>query len=126
MIPEEWKTKSELVQELSALRRRVAEFERASHNIKLKGDLISERQSTRAIPQATKLLTRTEMKVLHSILDGKSNKEIANLFHRSVRTIEVHRSHIMRKFGVDNLVDLVKRAAVMGLVDLPKNLYDRG
>jgi len=70
-------------------------------------------------PRATKLLTRTEMKVLRFILDGISNKEIANLLHRSVRTIEIHRSHIMRKLGADNLVDLVKRAAAMGLVDLP-------
>ena len=121
MIPEEWKTKSELVQELSALRRRVAEFERASHSFKQKGDLLSERQSTRANPRVAKLLTRTETKVLRLILDGKSNKEIANLLHRSVRTVEVHRSHIMHKLGVDNLVDLVKRAAAMGLVDLPVN-----
>ena len=40
------------------------------------------------------------------------------LLHRSSRTIEVHRAHIMHKLGVDNLVDLVKRVAVMGLVDL--------
>ncbi|MFH1884016.1 MAG: LuxR C-terminal-related transcriptional regulator, partial [Planctomycetota bacterium] len=50
---------------------------------------------------------------------GKSNKEIAYLLHRSVRTIEVHRSHLMRKLDVDNVVDLVKRAAMMGLVELP-------
>jgi len=118
MIPEEWKTKFELFQELSVLRRRVAEFERASRDLKQKGDLLSERQSTRANPQVAKLLTRTETKVLHFILDGKSNKEIANELHRSVRTVEVHRSHIMRKLGADNLVELVKRAAAMGLVDL--------
>jgi len=118
MIPEEWKSKSELVQELSALRRRVAEFERASRSLKQKGDLLSERQSTRTNPRVAKLLTRTEMKVLHFILDGKSNKEIAHELHRSVRTVEVHRSHIMRKLGVDNLVDLVKRAAAMGLFDM--------
>ncbi|MFQ6036310.1 MAG: response regulator transcription factor [Sedimentisphaerales bacterium] len=131
MIPQEGKTKSELVQELSNLRRRVAEFEQASYSFKQKGDLLSERgpsrhssrlgtqrQSTHANPGVAQLLTRSEMKVLHFILDGKSNKEIANLLHRSVRTVEVHRSHIMRKLEVDNLVDLVKRAAAMGLVDL--------
>ncbi len=121
MMPEEWKTKSELVEELGALRRRVAEFERVSHKLKRKGDLISERQSTRANPRLTKSLTRTEINVLRFILDGKSNKEIAHLLHRSVRTIEVHRSHIMRKFSVDNLVDLVKQAAMMGLIDLPNS-----
>jgi len=66
-----------------------------------------------------KPLTESEMKVLKLIIDGKSNKEIANLLHRSVRTIEVHRGHLMRKLDVANVVDLVKRAAMMGLVDLP-------
>ena len=74
-----------------------------------------------ADPLLGKLLTRTEMKVLRFILKGKSNKEIAYLRNRSIRTIEDQRSHIFRKFGVDNLVDLTKRAAEMGLVDLPAN-----
>ena len=77
------------------------------------------KRTTLAESVVGKLLTKTEMKVLRLILD--SNKKIARLLHRSVRTIEDHRSHIFRKFGVDNLVDLVKRAAEMGLVDLPKN-----
>jgi len=64
-----------------------------------------------------KLLTAAEMRVLRLILDGKSNSEIAFLRHRSARTIEVHRSHIMKKLGVYNVVDLVKRATVMGLVE---------
>ena len=63
-------------------------------------------------------LTRNETKILQLIIDGKSNKEIANLLHRSARTVEVHRTHLMHKLGVDNLVDLVKRVASMGLVDL--------
>jgi len=64
-------------------------------------------------------LTKTEMEVLCLILDGKSNKEAARLLHRSVRTIEDHRSHIMHKLGVNNVVDLVKRATAMGIIDLP-------
>ncbi len=66
-----------------------------------------------------KPLTESEMIVLKLVITGKSNKEIAYLLHRSVRTIEVHRSHLMRKLDVDNIVDLVKRAAMMGLVELP-------
>lgn len=66
-----------------------------------------------------KPLTESEMKVLKLIIDGKSNKEIAHILHRSVRTIEVHRGHLMSKLDVDNVVDLVKRAAMMGLVELP-------
>ena len=66
-----------------------------------------------------KPLTKKEMAVLRLIADGKSNKEIAHLFHRSLRTIELHRHHLMVKLGVDNIVDLLERAAQMGLVELP-------
>lgn len=64
-------------------------------------------------------VTKQEMRVLQLIVGGHSNKEIAGLLHRSVRTIEVHRSRIMHKLDVENLIDLLKRAAELGLVDLP-------
>jgi two-component system response regulator TtrR len=69
-------------------------------------------------PDLGNSLTRTEKKILQLVIEGMSNKEIAVLLHRSSRTIEVHRAHIMHKLGVDNLVDMVKRVATMGLIDL--------
>jgi PAS domain S-box-containing protein len=68
---------------------------------------------------AAQPLTETEIKVLKSIVKGMSNKEIAQLFHRSIRTIENHRAHIMKKLRIDSSVELVKRAVEMELVDLP-------
>jgi two-component system response regulator FixJ len=62
-----------------------------------------------------KSLTKKEVAVLRLILQGHSNKEIAQILHRSIRTIEDHRRHIMRKLNVDSIVELVKRAAIMGL-----------
>jgi two-component system response regulator FixJ len=62
-------------------------------------------------------LTRSEVGILKLVIEGKSSKEIANILHRSIRTVEVHRSRIMQKLGVNNLIDLVKRAVMMGLVD---------
>jgi two-component system response regulator FixJ len=64
-----------------------------------------------------KPLTKTEKRVIRLILQGKSNKEISTILHRSIRTIEVHRNRIMHKLGADNLVELVKRAAAMGLIE---------
>lgn len=58
-------------------------------------------------------LTRTEAEVLRLIVDGRGNKEIARLRHRSVRTIEDQRRCIMRKFGVDNPVDLIREVAIV-------------
>ena len=63
-------------------------------------------------------LTTAEKKVLKFVLKGLSSKEIAKALNRSERTIEVHRLHIMKKAGVDNLVDLVKCAVQMGLVEI--------
>lgn len=65
-----------------------------------------------------KQLSKAEITVLRLILQGRSNKETAHILNRSVRTIEVHRSHIMHKIDVDNVVDLVKKATAMGLGDI--------
>jgi DNA-binding NarL/FixJ family response regulator len=70
---------------------------------------------TRHHPPVNKVLTKTEMGILRLILDGKSNKEIARLRNRSVRTAEDQRRSIMHKLGVDNSVDLVKQVAVVRL-----------
>lgn len=69
-------------------------------------------------PHLGKPLTRAEASILRLIIKGNSNREIANLLNRSVRTIEVHRAHLMQKLGVDNVIDLVKLGATMGLVNL--------
>ena len=63
-------------------------------------------------------LTHTEANVLKMVLAGRSNKEIATLLKRSPRTVETHRAHMMEKLGAENLVELTKRAAIMGLLDL--------
>lgn len=61
-------------------------------------------------------LTRTEMKVLYLILDGKNSREIATVLHRSPRTIEVHRGHLMQKMGATSVIELLRRAVDLGLI----------
>ncbi len=53
-------------------------------------------------------LSKTERQVLHLILQGQTTAEAARTFHRSRRTIEVHRSHIMRKLQANGMVDLIR------------------
>ena len=65
-----------------------------------------------------KSLTKKEMIILRLILQDKSNKEVAQILHCSVRTVEVHRSHIMHKLDVSSVVELVNRAATMGLLPI--------
>lgn len=69
----------------------------------------------------SKPLTKRESQILKYLIDGKNNREIAESLHRSVRTIEVHRYRIMQKFNVESIVDLIKKAAVLGLIEMPNN-----
>ncbi len=59
-------------------------------------------------------LSCIETQVLREILDGKTNKEIAHRFHRSIRTIEAHRRDIMRKLSTKNVAQLIRKASAWG------------
>jgi two-component system, NarL family, response regulator DegU len=61
-------------------------------------------------------LTRREKELLRMIIDGKSNKDIADSQDKSVRTIETHRFNIMKKLGVTNAIDMVNKAVKENLV----------
>ena len=75
-------------------------------------------QSASTDPSLDTPLTQAETTVLTLVLDGKSSKEIAKVLHRSTRTIEWHRSHVMRKLKAENMLDLVRRVVAMGLIDI--------
>jgi two-component system response regulator FixJ len=61
-------------------------------------------------------LTRAERRILYHVLEGRNNREIAAALHRSPRTIEVHRHHLMQKLGAANIIELLQRAADLGLI----------
>jgi len=61
-------------------------------------------------------LTPRELDVVQLLAEGKSNKQIAAELAISVRTVEVHRSHVMRKIRVRSVVGLVYYAMDHGLV----------
>ncbi|MCU0918006.1 MAG: LuxR C-terminal-related transcriptional regulator [Planctomycetes bacterium] len=54
-------------------------------------------------------LTPVEQVILQHILNGRRNRQIADLLSRSPRTVEVHRRHIMAKLGAVSVVTLVKK-----------------
>jgi DNA-binding NarL/FixJ family response regulator len=64
-------------------------------------------------------LTTRELEILQLIVDGKSNKEIADLLKLSVNTIAVHRANIMDALGIHKTAELVVYAIRNGLVNLP-------
>lgn len=63
-------------------------------------------------------LTPTERRILKLVGAGFSSTEIAAKLHRSVKTIEWHRSALGRKLKVDNRVELARIAIKAGLCPL--------
>jgi len=53
-------------------------------------------------------LSKRELEILNMIRIGKTNKEIAEAFGLSVRTIETHRLNMLRKFKTSNLDEVLK------------------
>jgi len=53
------------------------------------------------------VLSRIEERILRLIVEGKSNRQIAEMLHRSVRTVEDHRRQLMYRLGVSNVVELM-------------------
>ena len=61
-------------------------------------------------------LTKREMEILDLVINGLTNREIAQKLHRTERTVEYHRNHLMHKFEAKTAADLVKRAILSGMV----------
>lgn len=52
-------------------------------------------------------LTNKEIQISHCIRQGLRSKEIADKLNISIKTVEVHRHNILRKFHVKNSISLV-------------------
>ena len=71
-----------------------------------------EREKRQSIHTALELLTPREEEVLNLLVSGKSNKQVAEHFSLSSKTIERHRSSIMRKLDASSFAQLVQIAAL--------------
>lgn len=62
-------------------------------------------------------LTEREKQILRLIVEGCSNKEMAERMGISVRTVETHRANLLRALGVDSAAALVRYAIRNHLVE---------
>lgn len=63
------------------------------------------------------VLSAREREVLHLIADGLSAKEIAAELKISAKTVEAHRTSLMRKLGARKATELVRYALRHGLIE---------
>lgn len=62
--------------------------------------------------------TKRELEIIKLIAEGKTNKEIADEFNISIRTVDSHKNHIMQKLQVKSVVEIVKFAIKNELIHL--------
>ena len=63
-------------------------------------------------------LSGREREVLQMLAEGKTTKDIAELLHVSVKTVETHRKQIMDKLDLHSIAELTKYAIREGLTQL--------
>lgn len=63
-------------------------------------------------------LSPREHEVLRLLAQGKRAREVAELLHVSVKTVETHRQNLMKKLGVASQYELMKYAIREGLTSL--------
>ncbi|AKD37599.1 hypothetical protein I926_01345 [Pasteurella multocida subsp. multocida OH4807] len=57
------------------------------------------------------LLSKKELDILTLLIQGYINRQIAETLNISVRTVEVHRSHIMEKMQAQTIAELIYKTA---------------
>ena len=62
------------------------------------------------------LLTDREHEILQLIAEGKTNKEVANLLHLSLHTVDTHRTHILQKLNLHSVPELILYAVRKGII----------
>jgi DNA-binding NarL/FixJ family response regulator len=65
-------------------------------------------------------LSQRELQILELIVEGKSNKEIAETIYLSLDTVKSHMKNVYQKLGVHSRSQAVKTAIQQGLVYLPR------
>lgn len=66
--------------------------------------------------EEVKSLSKREIEILELVAKGKTAKQIAQELFISTRTVETHRSNMMKKLKAQNTVELVNKATSLGLL----------
>lgn len=67
-------------------------------------------------PTGLSQLTSRQREILQLIAEGKSTRDIAELLHVSVKTVETHRSRLMERLDLHDTAALVRFAMSKGLI----------
>jgi two-component system, NarL family, invasion response regulator UvrY len=67
-------------------------------------------------PDLLSNLSKREFQVMVNLINGRTNREIAEMYNLSIKTIDTYRSRILQKLEVRNNVELTRFAADNGII----------
>lgn len=108
----------DLVCAVEALQDKRMFFTPRVNDLVLRGFLDKGHAISRNEPPDLPTLTAREREVTQLLAEGKSSKEVASLLNLSTKTVETHRSNIMRKLSFHSIRDLVVYAIKNNLIQI--------
>jgi len=105
---------AELIDAVMAVTRGKSFFSPAVARVML--DDYVRRLQERGITDRYDTLSEREREIFQLIVEGRTNKEIAEMLGVSPSTIETHRAHIMEKLDVHSAVEMVLYAVRKGII----------
>ncbi|HBF87686.1 MAG TPA: DNA-binding response regulator [Bacteroidales bacterium] len=93
-------------------------FSKAISDTILKSYVKSAKQGNSVSDDKMSSLSNREREILLYVVEGMSNPSIAQRLSISIRTVETHKTSIMRKLDLNSTVDLVKFAIKNKIIEL--------
>ena len=78
---------------------------------------LADRVARKSETSPVETLSNREIQVLSQLASGKTNKEIADIYGISVKTVDTYRSRIFQKLELRNIAELTRFAIKHGLIE---------
>lgn len=111
-------TREELLQAIHDVSNGKEYFSKSISDTILKSYMKSARYGNTVSDSKLSNLTSREQEILLYVAEGMNNPSLAQKLNISIRTVETHKTSIMRKLGLNSTVDLVKFAIKNNIIEI--------
>jgi DNA-binding NarL/FixJ family response regulator len=111
-------SRSEMLEAIHAINSGEVFIGQAINKIMLKSYVKRTTDEEKQKDKSSEHLSAREMEILKLYMDGLINKEISDKLEISIRTVETHKNHIMKKLGLRSTVELVKYAIKNNIAEI--------
>jgi len=111
-------TRAELLNAINEVHNGREYFSKSISDTILKSYLKSAKYGSHISDDKLSNLTKREHETLLYVVEGINNPKIAEKLNISIRTVETHKTSIMRKLNLNSTVDLVKFAIKNNIIEL--------